>query len=195
MTRLRKSLTVLFLLALALPAQAETYTVVNSDSSGSGSLYWAVNSVNANNTAGHTISFDARIKHITIPQELTLNKSVTIKGGGATLERSGSGRLFTITDGRAEFECLTFTKGYAVSDNGGAGLRSFRRLHKLHFLQQPRRQLRRSSLHNKRQSYPAHNPHPLHNLRQPRSKRRRLRCPQRPRRDRRHNHHWKYRKL
>ena len=120
MTRLRKSLTVLFLLALALPAQAETYTVVNSDSSGSGSLYWAVNSVNANNTAGHTISFDARIKHITIPQELTLNKSVTIKGGGATLERSGSGRLFTITDGRAEFECLTFTKGYAVSDNGGA---------------------------------------------------------------------------
>ena len=120
---LRKSGTLILLLAfLCCPvcANAETFTVSNSDSSGSGSLSWAVNSINALDTDGNIISFDSYVKRITLQQELTIAKSVTIHGGGATLTGSGRGRLFTITNGHTAFNNITFTKGYAVSDNGGA---------------------------------------------------------------------------
>ncbi|MBQ7154596.1 MAG: hypothetical protein IJR85_03445 [Synergistaceae bacterium] len=118
---LRKLGAVLLLLtACTSLAHAETFTVSNSDASGSGSLPWAVNSVNALDTDGNIISFDASVRHITLQQELTINKSARILGGGATLTGSGRGRLFTITNGHIAFDSLTFTKGYAVSDNGGA---------------------------------------------------------------------------
>ena len=110
----------LMLAAFYSSAYAQTFTVINSDSSGSGSLSWAVNTVNALDTTGHIISFDPSVKTITLTQELTLTKSTTLNGGGATLEGSGHGRLFTVTNGHAQFNAFTFTKGYAVSDNGGA---------------------------------------------------------------------------
>ena len=119
---LRKSGALVFIivLALSIQAHAETFRVTNADPSGQGSLSWAVNTVNALNTQGHIISFDANIRNITLTQELTINNSVTINGGGATLEGSGNSRLFTITNGNTDFNSLTFTKGYAKSDNGGA---------------------------------------------------------------------------
>ncbi|MBR0034521.1 MAG: hypothetical protein IJP54_02485 [Synergistaceae bacterium] len=110
----------IMILTLAVSAQAQTFTVINSDPSGNGSLSWAVNSVNALTAADNIISFDSRIKSITLTQELTLNNSVSLYGGGATLEGSGISRHFTVTNGHAQFFGLTFTKGYAVSDNGGA---------------------------------------------------------------------------
>ena len=114
-------MTLILILTLAVPpANAQTFTVINTSPSGAGSLSWAVNSVNALTTTDNIISFDPSIKSITLPQELTLNNSVTLYGGGVTLEGSGTSRLFTITDGHAEFFGFTFTKGNAVSDNGGA---------------------------------------------------------------------------
>ncbi|MBQ9433174.1 MAG: hypothetical protein IJU26_03055 [Synergistaceae bacterium] len=112
--------TFILLLAMAVSSHAQTFTVTNSNPSGAGSLSWAVNSVNALTTTDNIISFDRRIKSVTLTQELTLNNSVVILGGGASLEASGQSRHFTVTNGRAEFSGFTFTKGYAVSDNGGA---------------------------------------------------------------------------
>ena len=112
--------TLILILTLAVSSHAQTFTVINANPSGAGSLSWAVNSINALTTTDNIISFDTRIKRITLTQELTINNSAAIYGGGATLEGSGSSRLFTITDGHAQFFGLTFTKGNAVSDNGGA---------------------------------------------------------------------------
>ena len=120
----RRSIFISALLLICLltcnESDAQTFIVSNSDPSGSGSLAWAVNSVNALETTDNTISFDAKITHITIPNELTITKTTSIFGGGATIEGSGTSRLFTITNGHVQFSRLTFTGGYARSDNGGA---------------------------------------------------------------------------
>ncbi len=117
----RSFATLILILTLAVsPAYTQTFTVINANPSGAGSLSWAVNSVNALNTTDNIISFDRRITHIPLTQELTLTNSVTLYGSGATLESSGNSRLFTITNGHAQFFGFTFTKGHAVSDNGGA---------------------------------------------------------------------------
>ena len=117
---LRKLWALLLVLMTASCSCAEVFPVTSSNSSGYGSLSWAVNNVNASEGSGHIISFDRTVKNVVLPQELSIMKDVTINGSGVTLEGPGRGRLFTVTAGHATFNRITFTKGDAVSDNGGA---------------------------------------------------------------------------
>ena len=106
--------------AISSSASAQTYRVINNNSSGNGSLSWAVQSVNYQGGNGHVIEFDSRIKSIDITSELTINAGVSIYAHGATLKGSSHNRIFTVTEGHVIFDSLTFTNGYAVSSNGGA---------------------------------------------------------------------------
>ena len=102
--------------------QAMTYHVINYSSKPEvpGSIAWAVNNINSIGGSGHVIEFDESIKAITLTQELTINSSVTFEGDGVCITGSGNSRLFTVTNGRVIFNNMTFTKGYAVENNGGA---------------------------------------------------------------------------
>ncbi|MBQ4470630.1 MAG: hypothetical protein IJR35_06755 [Synergistaceae bacterium] len=103
---------------------AETYYVINSHSKSTyeapGSLSWAVSNVNALGGEGHIIEFEEGVKSITLTKELTINAGVTINGDGVCITGAGNSRLFNVTKGKVEFNQITFTKGYAIENNGGA---------------------------------------------------------------------------
>ena len=72
------------LCAVAIPANAATITVINTNDSGPGSLRQAL--VDANN--GDMINFDAALKGQTVTlttAELVITKNITISGLGANL--------------------------------------------------------------------------------------------------------------
>ena len=105
-----------FLLNLILPSHA--LNVINGNSSGEGSLTWAVGQVNAGTSSTITISPDVKTIHLS--QELTFSRNATISGNGTLIDGEETRRLFRVTNGRVIFERLTFTRGNAASGNGGA---------------------------------------------------------------------------
>ena len=109
---------VVLLLLLSVPSYSEEYTVRNANSSGEGSLYWAINNANGLKGSGHIINFNADVKKIVLDEEIPINAGITINGGGATLTGSGGKRLFNITSGDVVFNALTFTNGESATDGG-----------------------------------------------------------------------------
>ena len=106
-------LTGIFLLTLIFPAQA--LDVVNGNPNGQGSLREAVE--NGNDSV---ITVSPSVKTISLQNELTITRSVTINGNGAVIKGNGTARLFRITDGKAVFNELSFTGGNALDGSGGA---------------------------------------------------------------------------
>ena len=120
---LKKVLPVIIALIVLLNAQqsdSASYSVTTSLLEGQGSLSWAINSINTLGGDGHIIEFDDKVKSITLEKELTINAGVIIEGNGVCIKGSGNSRLFTITSGKVFFNEITFTKGYAIENNGGA---------------------------------------------------------------------------
>lgn len=122
---LKKFLPVIIMLLVVFHAScsyAETYNVMNYSPKPDipGSLMWAINNVNTLGGEGHIIEFEESVKAITLTQEITINAGVTIEGDGVCITGSGNSRLFTVTSGKVIFNNMTFTKGYAVENNGGA---------------------------------------------------------------------------
>ena len=121
MMHVRRWAVVVALLASVAPAGAATFTVTHAGDSGAGSLRQAI--LDANDQAGagpHTISVTAGLGTILVRPEITLTETMTIEGNGVTIEGNGTTRLFRITDGKITFDRVTFTKGGALSGNGGA---------------------------------------------------------------------------
>ena len=105
-----------------------TFTVVNTDDSGTGSLRGAIEQANAS-AGADTISFDAALagETIVLTTELQITDDLTITGLGSdqlTLDGNSDSRIFNISDGSfgtlltVEIRGLALTNGF--SDNGGA---------------------------------------------------------------------------
>ncbi len=115
-------------LAIGAPARASTYTVLNTDDAGPGSLRQAV--LDANSNAGaDAIDFAAGIAGtIDLGDELTITDSLTITGPGAdqlTIDGGGEDRIFNI-DGSAgsidvSISGLTLTNGRTPADQESGG--------------------------------------------------------------------------
>lgn len=108
-------------LLFATAAHAATITVTNTSDNGEGSLRQAIAS--ANN--GDMINFNlAHPNTIYLTTQLTLDKSLTIVGPGATkLSLSGNSmvRVLYVSAGTSTISGLTFTSGRVV-DESGAGI-------------------------------------------------------------------------
>ncbi len=117
-TKLLGCALLLSLCLLALPAGAATFTVSTSADSGPGSLRQAVLDANATPEADE-VQIASAVKAIALASEVNISAPLTVNGGGATLKGSTT-RLFSVTNGTAKFDRLTFTKGKAFSGNGGA---------------------------------------------------------------------------
>lgn len=105
-----------------------TFTVVNTDDSGAGSLRDAIEQANANSGAD-TIVFDATLagQTIVVSTEMQITDDLTITGLGAdqlTLDGNGDSRIFNIDDGHTTstidvfLEGLSLTNGYFHSESG-----------------------------------------------------------------------------
>ncbi|MBW1687743.1 MAG: hypothetical protein JRS35_22125, partial [Deltaproteobacteria bacterium] len=122
---LLRALSILCLLALGAPAPAgaDTFTVSNTDDSGSGSLRQAIIDANGTNGADQIV-FDATLVGQTITLDSALPviaESVTIDGeaaAGLTIDGDGSGRVFFVDTGTVEIANLDVVGGAA---EGGAG--------------------------------------------------------------------------
>jgi hypothetical protein len=105
----------------ATPVRAATQTVTNTDDSGSGSLRQAI--INA--ADNDTIDLTGISGMITLATELTVNKSVTITGPGAsalTISGNNAVRVFNIASGKiVSISGLTVANG-RVEDNLGGGI-------------------------------------------------------------------------
>jgi hypothetical protein len=109
----------------AIPAQATTITVINTNDSGPGSLRQAL--ADANN--GDTINFDPALKGQTITLtsgELAIDKNITITGPGANLlavsrvQNASPFRVFHILPAHtAVIQALTISNGLAQPGFGG----------------------------------------------------------------------------
>ncbi|MBQ7263102.1 MAG: hypothetical protein IJR14_05220, partial [Synergistaceae bacterium] len=119
MMHVRRWAVIVALLASIAPAGAATFTVTHAGDGGAGSLRQAVLEANAQ-PGPHAISVTPGVGAIAVRSEITLTSDMTIEGNGATIEGNGTTRLFRITDGTATFERMTFTRGRAMSGNGGA---------------------------------------------------------------------------
>ena len=115
----RSMIVPLFLCVVALPIQADTITVTNTNDSGPGSLHQAL----ADASDGDTIDFAVTGTIGLTSGELLVDKSITISGPGAdTLAINGnaSSRVFHISSGKTvSISGLTITNGIASGDNGG----------------------------------------------------------------------------
>ncbi|QDT45552.1 putative outer membrane protein pmp20 precursor [Gimesia alba] len=105
-----------------------TFTVVNTDDSGAGSLRDAIEQANASSGAD-TITFDAGLagQTIVVSTEMQITNDLTITGLGAdqlTLDGNGDSRIFNIDDGHKTsaidvfLEGLSLTNGYFHSESG-----------------------------------------------------------------------------
>jgi hypothetical protein len=109
----------------AIPAQATTITVINTNDSGPGSLRQAL--ADANN--GDTINFDPALKGQTITLtsgELAIDKNITITGPGANLlavsrvQNASPFRVFHVLPAHtAVIQALTISNGLAQPGFGG----------------------------------------------------------------------------
>ena len=99
-----------------------TYTVINSNDSGTGSLRWAIEQAN-NNSGLDTINVD--VDSITLSESIHISDSLDINGNGVTITQTGSDRLFDINDFDDTIQAdislnnLTLTGGNPV-ETGGA---------------------------------------------------------------------------
>jgi hypothetical protein len=113
-------------IAIAQLAYAATFTVMNTNDSGAGSLRQAI----ADASAGDTIDFDSAVTGtITLTSgQLTIDKNLTILGPGAdrlTISGGGTVRIFTVNDGmRLDLQGLTVANGSAAGANGGGVMNS-----------------------------------------------------------------------
>ena len=103
-----------------------TFTVSNTNNSGSGSLRQAID--DANNTAGaDVIVFDGALANQTITvisPFLVITSDVTINGSGAsnlTISGGNASRIFWIQNGTITIQNLTLADGYAKGGNGAGG--------------------------------------------------------------------------
>lgn len=124
MTRL--VLALVFVCMCALPVAAATYTVANTDDSGTGSLRQAILDANANAGAdiidatgvSGTITINPANYFLVITDDVTIlgpgQANLTISGGGAS-------RIFWIQNGTITIQDLTLANGYAKGGNGGGG--------------------------------------------------------------------------
>jgi uncharacterized repeat protein (TIGR01451 family) len=107
-------------------ARADTYTVTNTNDSGTGSLRQAILDAESHGGADQ-IAFDASVSGtITLASALpTITQDLTITGPGADrLAISGNDtyRVFAITGGTVSISGLTITAGYPDSAAGAFGL-------------------------------------------------------------------------
>src|SRR5262245_49295273 len=101
-----------------------TFTVMNLNDAGAGSLRDALVLANANPDAD-TIDFQAGLTGTILltTGELTISNSVTIEGGTPgliTISGNDASRVFSVTGGTSKLHALTITHGGA--NNGGGGI-------------------------------------------------------------------------
>ena len=107
-----------------------TFTVVNTDDSGTGSLRDAIEQANAN-AGADSISFDAALagETIVLSDELWISDDLTLTGLGAdllTLDANRQSRIFDITDNNSQalisvvMSGLSLVNGYEYGGSGGA---------------------------------------------------------------------------
>ena len=116
------------LLGAAGSCSAAGYAVLNTASSGAGSLAAALAAASADSDSADTITFDPTVTG-TIPTggaELAIGKSVTIAGPGAdvlAIDAGGSGRVFDITSASATVAIsgLTLANGNVSGVGSGYG--------------------------------------------------------------------------
>ena len=107
----------LCLLGLARPSAAASYTVTNTNDSGSGSLRDAIAQAAGDSDPSDTISFDSTVTGtITLRTgQLSIAKNLTITGPGQTLltiSGGNSSRIFEITAGSVSISGLTVSGGH-----------------------------------------------------------------------------------
>ena len=110
---LKRFRTILFIFCLIPISYLPAATVTNSADAGLGTLRQAI----ADATSGDTIDFDVSVTHITLTSgELSLNKSLTIDGGGnVTINSGGANRIFDLEGDSRTWNIygLTMTNGLA----------------------------------------------------------------------------------
>ncbi len=124
-------LTLMSLIISALgvtPAQAATFTVMNTNDSGLGSLRQAITDA----VSGDTITFDPQLfgETITLTSELILDKNLTIDGSSLAsqviISGNNSVRVFYINEGvTVIMDSLTISQGYAPDGQVGSGINNW----------------------------------------------------------------------
>ena len=111
--------------ALTGPAQAETFTVTNTDDAGGGSLRQQI----AAAASGDTIGFSVTGTITLTGGELVINKNLTIAGPGAKdliVSGGNRSRVFNVASGATvEISGLTITGGRVVGSTGSSGATGF----------------------------------------------------------------------
>ena len=108
-------------LAISVPAQAATWTVLNLDDPGADTLREAIQKA----SSGDIIQFNAGLSGtLTISSgSLNITSDVSIVGTGATnitINGNAGSRIFTATNVSPIISGLTFSNGLAVGSDGGA---------------------------------------------------------------------------
>lgn len=122
----RFALSSLFVIGAAGAADAATYTVINANDSGPGSLHQAILDANATPEAD-TIEFAAALsgQTIVLGSSLSITSTITVNGLGANrLSVSGNDQFVVfIVDQFADLTLrgLTITRGDAMNSNSGYG--------------------------------------------------------------------------
>ena len=106
---------------------AATFTVTNTNDSGSGSLRWAIEQANANPGSNDTITFDSGLGTISLSSGLPVidkqGGTLSIEGSGAsslTIDGGNNSRAFFVHQGTVTIKDVTIANGTAQGGNGGA---------------------------------------------------------------------------
>lgn len=97
-----------------------TFVVTSNADSSAGSLRDQIAAAGA----GDTVTIDPSVTNITLASEISVSKSLTINGAGATISGNNATRIFNATAGTLTLENLVLTNGYSTATtsdaNGGA---------------------------------------------------------------------------
>ncbi len=107
-------------------AMAADFSVNNPNDSGTNSLRWAIEQVNAAGAGNHSITFSGGLDPIELASNLPRiegsGQTITIHGAGNTVSGNETSRLFFVAAGDVTIENITLKDGLAAGGKGGDGM-------------------------------------------------------------------------